>query len=76
MLASPPNLTACGRGRANAATGFFVTSRSFTPSLQCPASKFSPRYASEPLLRRQGQTTRIYGEDIGFCWSALTDPRR
>lgn len=25
---------------------------------------------------RQGQTTRMYGEDIGFCCSALTAPRR
>jgi hypothetical protein len=27
-------------------------------------------------LQRQSQTTRMYGEDIGFCCSALTEPRR
>jgi hypothetical protein len=27
-------------------------------------------------LQRQGQTTRMYSEDIGFCCPALTDPRR
>ena len=34
------------------------------------------RSSSRPLCGRQGQTNLMYGEVIGFCRSALTEPRR
>jgi hypothetical protein len=57
--------------------------------LWCPATTLVRRAAKRKTLfiirhnsdlrgsqLEQGQTTRMYGEVIGFCCSALTDPRR